>query len=159
MQIKKINIEIRQAFKSGDIDQRMLMREKYDDSLVSEIADKVFKAQDRLDSYKRSPRFRHKIREYCNRSLGTDCIPYEVVRIVNERCVDIRRMDTKIITSPKKFHTGGFAAIVEDNDNQSYEYMSNETYTPVRIYLSKTGWGKGTYIMSDQPVKFHDYNF
>ena len=103
------------------------------------------------------------IKKFMNRSIGTDCIPYEVVRVVSDKCVEIRAMKTKQTKFPKEFHVGGFSAHCSDNHSQEYEYFSDETAEVFKVRYSekRDSWG-GKYVrfwMSDKPVYFYDYNF
>lgn len=107
---------------------------------------------------------RQEIKKYCNKHLYSDIEPYEVVRIVSEKTVEVREMDYVQTKHPKEVNLGGFAAHVADNDSQEYKYTSNEKY-PVkrlRFSLSKNQWQDAfgnRYVMSDEPKKFYDYNF
>ena len=102
------------------------------------------------------------IKKYVNRSIGTDCFPYEVVRIISEKCVEIRPMEYEQTVFPKEYHIGGFAAHCADNHSQEYKYSSSEASTIKIRYSEKTKkWG-GKYDrfwMSDTPKYFYDYNF
>lgn len=56
----------------------------------------------------------------------TDLTPFEVVRVVSEKTVDIRELDVKI--------TGG------DWLDPEYELHSNEKYPVKRVRKTKRGW-------------------
>lgn len=56
----------------------------------------------------------------------TDQTPFEVVRVVSDKTVDIRKLDVKI--------TGG------DWLDPEYELYSNERYPVKRVRKTKTGW-------------------
>lgn len=59
-------------------------------------------------------------------SYWTDVYPFEVVRVVSDQTVDIRKLDVKI--------TGG------DWLDPEYELLSNEKNPVVRVRKTKTGW-------------------
>ena len=103
------------------------------------------------------------IKKYVNRSVGTDCFPYEVVKIVSEKCVEIRPMKHEQTVFPKEYHIGGFVAHCADNHSQEYKYFSDETASTIKIrYSEKTKkWGSkyDRFWMSDTPRYFYDYNF
>ena len=101
--------------------------------------------------------YKYKIRRYCNRHFYTDCLPYEVIRVVSARKVVIRELDVELVKTPS-YEIGGFLAHFE-NDEQEYLYMSNPKNPEIAITLTKRGWGSGNYVMSDKPIKFYDYNF
>jgi hypothetical protein len=136
------------------------MNENYEYSIDIMIAyQKMSSAQDRLEEYKKSNRFLYKIRKYCNYHGYTDIHPFEVIRVINKKTIEVRAMDTIQTKHPKEFHAGGFLGHYSDVHNQAYEYISNENNQKKRILLSKKGWCHGIFIMSDKPIKFHDYNF
>lgn len=104
------------------------------------------------------------IKKYCNHCMWTDVDPYEVVRVISDECVIVRRMDTKQIEFPKQFFPGGFVGHFADNrSGQKYEYISNPGNKEIKIrYSSARGcWGPKymRFVMSDAPHKFYDYNF
>jgi hypothetical protein len=93
--------------------------------------------------------------------MWSDVEPFEVVKIITPKCVEIRPMQTKQIVFPKEIYVGGFSAHTADNYNQRYEYISDEKASTMRIRKCKTGWkcGNMKFKMSDAPVKFYDSNF
>jgi len=101
-------------------------------------------------------------RGYMNRKGYTDVEPYEIVRVVSPKCVEIRAMDTEFLNKDEmKFHAGGFSAHCSNNYSQKYSYKSNEQNPIKRIRLRKNGWGNGhtKYNHSMKPCKFYDFNF
>lgn len=99
------------------------------------------------------------IKKYCNRHGYSDIRPYEVVRVISAKCVEIRAMDYVQTVFPKEFNEAGFSFHVSDNLKQDYTYASNPENSTIRIHLSKRGWAYGQYHMNDEPVRFYDYNF
>jgi|GEM_PF-3269149 len=130
-----------------------------DQNELREVVDNSMKAEQRLHDYRNSFRFRMKIRKYCNLHLYSDIEPCEVVRVVSENCVELRRMDYRQTVFPSQVFIGGFSAHTADNYNQEYEYTSNPENPIFRIRLGKKGWANGRYVMSDSPIRFYDYNF
>ena len=132
-----------------------------DKNEVSEVVEKMSKIQRRLKDFKNGFHYTTKIRKYANLQMWSDVEPYEVVRIVSDKCVEIRPMQTKQIVFPKQFFVGGFSAHCADNYNQSYEYFSDETAPTMKIRKGKNGWKSGSlkFRMQDAPVKHYDYNF
>ena len=126
---------------------------------VKEVVEKMNAIIYRLKDYKNGFHYSTKILKYVNRSIGSDCYPYEVVKIISDKCIEIRAMETKQIVFPKQFHIGGFSAHCSDNYNQEYEYIANENAEVFRIRKGKKGWGYGKFWMSNNPTKFYDYNF
>lgn len=115
-------------------------------------------ARDRLNHYKRSKRFRFKIRKFVNLYGHTDVEPYEVIRVVSDKCVEIRAMKAELEQAPVCLGVGGFSAVYE-NQGQKWKISPDPEATVGRIHLGNKGWGQGRFIMSDEPIKFYDYNF
>jgi hypothetical protein len=132
-----------------------------DKNEVREVVEKMGTIQRRLKDFTNGFHYTTKIRKFANLVLWSDVQPYEVVRVVSDKCVEIRAMETKQIVFPKEFHIGGFSAHCADNWNQDYEYSSNETAPTMKIRKGKKGWKSGSlkFQMSDAPVKHYDYNF
>ena len=104
------------------------------------------------------------IQPYCNQHMYTDAHPYEVVKIISNKCVEIRLMDAEMTVAPKEFHPGGFCGRWSDNRAQEYSYKSNPENPVKRVRWSEANkqWQIGKhdrYRMSNHPYKFHDFNF
>ena len=99
---------------------------------------------------------------YCNNHMYTDVQPYEIVKVISPKTIEVRQMDTVQTVKPKHFVSGGFSAHCVDQDKQDYNYSSNESNKVIRARLQKDGYYKsivGKHFLSEQPFKFHDYNF
>jgi hypothetical protein len=105
------------------------------------------------------------IQKYCNQHGYTDVYPFEVVRIVSDKCVEVRAMKVVQTKFPSDFTPGGFMGHYHDNrSGQDYEYHSDPEAPVQRVRWSEANrqWQMGKYIrfsMSDRPYKFYDYNF
>lgn len=101
--------------------------------------------------------------KYANRCVGTDTDPFEVVRVVSDKIMDVRRMDTVLDPSWKpEMHVGGFAAHCSNQNSQRWIITSNEGGQVVRLHKRKDGYwyGEGLrFHLASAPRKFHDYNF
>ena len=115
-------------------------------------------ARDRLNHYKRSERFRFRIRKFINEYGYSDVNPFEVVRVVSDKCVEIRSMKAELEQAPVCLGVGGFSAVYE-NQGQKWKISPDPEATIARIRLGKKGWAQGRFRMSDEPHKFYDYNF
>jgi len=105
---------------------------------------------------------------HANRVLWSDVEPYEIIRVVSDKCIEIRRMnavrDESVVL---EFSIGGFAAHCSNQDEQKWIYSSNVDAPVIRIRPNKTkGYGiqwkdkHGTrYSLNTEPHKFYDYNF
>ena len=102
--------------------------------------------------------------KYANQIGWSDITPYEIVKVVSDKCIEIRHMRTERDESVVlDFAVGGFAFHCSNQRDQKWLYYSEPTAPVVRIRKNKRGeWkiGKHTrFTLSDQPVKFYDYNF
>jgi len=104
---------------------------------------------------------KEEIMNYANHYGWSDVNPYEVIRVVSEKCLEIREMDAEkdpsVVTG---FVVGGFSA--HSDNAQEWFIKSNPNNPVIRIRLNKKGWqdkyGK-RFKLADKPVKFYDYNF
>lgn len=93
----------------------------------------------------------------------TDRTPCEIIRIISDKCVEVRDMNA--VLDPKfkpNFIPGGFCGTVVNQHEQSYIYSSNPDATIRRARKRKNGeWyiTGGTLINFGRAYKFHDYNF
>ncbi len=126
---------------------------------VPAITEPIMDADRRLQKFKGGYYFQTKIRKYCNERIGSDRRPYEVVRVISDKTVEVRELDAKQTVFPKEFVVGGFSAHCVDNHNQDYEYTSNPDNPIKRLRKGQRGWGNGYFTMADEPIAFHDYNF
>ena len=100
---------------------------------------------------------------YVNHYGYSDVNPFEIVRRVSDRTLDIRAMKAERDTSWKPdFVPGGFFGTVVNQSEQRWIIESDPEGRVVRIRLGKQGWKDAhgeRYDLSDEPVKFYDYNF
>ena len=100
--------------------------------------------------------------KYANHYGYSDVNPYEVVRVISDKTIEIREMDAERDETVKpSFDIGGFCA--HSDNKQAWFITSNESNPVIRIRLSKKkGWvdkyGR-KFGLVDQPRKFYDYNF
>jgi hypothetical protein len=100
---------------------------------------------------------------YANHYGYSDVTPYEVVRRVSDKTIEIREMDAVQDESVKlEWVAGGFAGHCINQRDQRWFITSNPENRIIRIRLGKKGWkdkhGR-KFGLSDKPVKFYDYNF
>jgi len=100
---------------------------------------------------------------YANHIGYSDITPYEVVRVISDKTLEIRRMKTERDESVKlDFQIGGFLAHCSNQRDQNWFISSDESEKVIRIRLGKNGWKSAhgsRFELSDKPVKFYDYNF
>ena len=101
--------------------------------------------------------------DYANQISYTDVHPFEVVRRVSDKTLDVRAMSAKRDPSWKPdFIPGGFCGTVVNQHDQRWIITSDDRARVVRIRLGKQGWkdaNGGRYQLAEKPVKFYDYNF
>lgn len=130
-----------------------------ENEIVKKVVADRLRAQDRLRAFTSSDFFRFKIRKFANERIGSDSRPFEVIRVISDKTVEIRRMNHEPIRLPKQFHVGGFSAHCSDNYAQEYSYSSDPEAPILRIRLGLKGWDQGRFSMSQEPSYFYDYNF
>lgn len=101
--------------------------------------------------------------QYANHYGYSDVNPYEVVRVISDKTIEVREMKCERDESVNlEFQVGGFAAHCSNQHEQKWHITSDETASVIRIRLGKQGWkdkhGR-RFGLSDKPVKFYDYNF
>lgn len=100
---------------------------------------------------------------YANLYSYTDVTPYEVVRWVSDKTIEVREMDAVEDRSVKlEWEIGGFAGHCVNQRDQKWHITSNPENRIIRIRLGRQGWkdkhGR-KFGLSDKPVRFYDYNF
>lgn len=101
---------------------------------------------------------------YANHYGYSDVTPYEVVRVISDKTIEIREMDAERDESVKlQWDVGGFCGHCVNQHEQKWNITRNESNPVVRIRLSaKKGWqdkhGR-RFGLSEEPVRFYDYNF
>jgi hypothetical protein len=101
--------------------------------------------------------------QYANQYGYSDVEPFEVVRRISDKTIEVRAMNAERDDSVKlEFHVGGFAAHCSNQREQRWHITSDLTAPIVRIRLGKQGWKDKhghKYSLADEPRKFYDYNF
>lgn len=101
--------------------------------------------------------------KYANHYGYSDVNPYEVVRVISDKTIEIREMNAERDPEWKpEFVVGGFSAHCLNQGDQEWIITRDETAPVIRIRLGKNGWKDAhgrKFKLSDEPVKFYDYNF
>lgn len=101
--------------------------------------------------------------QYANMYSYTDVTPYEVVKVISDKTIEVREMDSVEDRSVKlEWDIGGFSAHCVNQRDQKWFITSNPENRIIRIRLGKKGWkdkhGR-KFGLSDKPIRFYDYNF
>ncbi len=101
---------------------------------------------------------------FANKYGFTDITPYEVVRVISNRTLEVRKMDSALSEGQKpEFVVGGFAGHCTNQAELKWDITSNDQNPVVRIRLGKNGTWKDAYGhkfgLADEPIRFYDYNF
>jgi hypothetical protein len=101
--------------------------------------------------------------QYANQYGYSDVYPFEVVKVISDKTIEIREMDAERDESVKlECVAGGFAGHCVNQRDQKWFISSNPENSIIRLRLGKLGWkdkhGR-RFKLSDKPIKFHDYNF
>lgn len=102
--------------------------------------------------------------KYANKLGYTDVTPFEVVKEISVKTLEVREMKCERDTSIKlDFHVGGFSANCSNQDKQKWIIEQDENSSVIRIRLNSKGQWKdkngNRYSLKDKPIKFYDYNF
>jgi hypothetical protein len=102
---------------------------------------------------------------YANHIGYSDINPYEIIRRVSDKTIEIREMDA-VRSNPENklgFAAGGFLGHCSRQGDQEWTITSNQNYRTIRIRLNKNGRWQDSYgnryKLSAKPQKFYDYNF
>lgn len=101
--------------------------------------------------------------KYANQIGYSDVTPFEVVRAVSDKCLEVREMDAELAPGERpEIIPGGFAGHCTNQRSLRYDITSNPANRVVRIRLGKKGWKSADgrrFDLADTPVMFYDYNF
>jgi hypothetical protein len=100
---------------------------------------------------------------YANYLGYSDISPFEIVRRISDKTLEIRAMSAERDPSWKPdFVPNGFCGHISNQHDQRWFISSDPDRPVVRIRLGKQGWKDRNgrrFELSDKPRKFYDYNF
>mgnify|MGYP001040495391 FL=1 len=107
--------------------------------------------------------------KYINMQGYTDTTPYEVIKVISDKTLEIRSMTVEKNPDFKPdFIPGGFSAHCTNNYDQKWLISSNPEGHTIRVRKRKTqkNYGEGVYWhqtarykLAEKPHYFYDYNF
>jgi hypothetical protein len=119
-----------------------------------------------VDPNETHPDFKGQECGYANFHGWSDIQPCEIVRVVSDKCLEIRYMDAEQLHTPEDLGwvQGGFSFIATNNyQGQKWKITSNPKNRVFKIRRHKNGTWKGAHgsrhCLSDIPRKHYDYNF
>jgi len=99
--------------------------------------------------------------KYANHLGFTDIEPYEIVKVVSDKTLEIRPMKCTRNFKPE-FVRGGFSAICVNVGNQEWIIEPSEESPTFKIRQRKDGYfykGSMRFSIDTKPSKYYDYNF
>ena len=100
---------------------------------------------------------------YANHIGWTDVNPYEIVKVISDKTIEIRAMDaTRDESWEPEFVSGGYAGHCVNQSNQKWDIISDDDIPVIRARLRKDGYYHsvhGKHLLGENPRKFYDYNF
>lgn len=102
--------------------------------------------------------------KYANHIGYSDVNPYEIVKVISDKTIEVREMDAKLAEGEKpQFIVGGFAGHCTNQRELKWDISSNPENRVIRIRIRKDGYFYAAsgqrFMLADKPVKFYDYNF
>jgi len=100
--------------------------------------------------------------KYACHYMYTDVDAYEIVKVISDKTIEVRKMDSEHNIAHLKQYVGGFFGHVANQRDQKVTYASNPDNGVIRIRKKKNGdWGyKGLrFGLSEKPYAFYDFNF
>ena len=100
---------------------------------------------------------------YANHIGWSDVNPYEILKVVSDKTIEIRAMDaTRDESWEPEFVSGGYAGHCVNQSNQKWDIISDDDIPVIRARLRKDGYYHsvhGKHLLGENPRKFYDYNF
>ena len=101
--------------------------------------------------------------KYANMHGYSDIQPFEIVKVISEKTIEVRMMSAVLDPSWKpNIIPGGFAGHCVNQQTQKWIYTSDESAPVIRCRLRKDGYfhsAYGKHVLAEAPRKFYDYNF
>lgn len=160
--INALNVQLQELDKEYDA-VILECQKEYTDELHKknvELVDKRYEIRQEIQKLEKVP----EVGKYANLHGWTDVYPYEIVRVVSDKTLEIRLMKAELDPNWKpEIIVGGFAGHCVNNQEQKWIYESNPEAEVIRIRKKKDRdeWTNNgnRYVVSSKPQRFYDYNF
>ena len=86
--------------------------------------------------------------KFANKHVYSDCEPYEVVEVINDKKMVIREMDCTQLPWEKDWHEGGFAGHISNQHEQKWKIESNDKIIRFLFVSTKVVLGKMLVVIS-----------
>ena len=100
---------------------------------------------------------------YANQIGFSDVSPFEIVRVISLKTIEIREMEATLDPTWKpQIDVGGFVGHTVNNADQRWICKSDPEAPVMRARLHKDGCFHseyGKHLISEKPQRFYDYNF
>ena len=99
---------------------------------------------------------------YANHIGWTDVNPYEIVKVISNKTIEIREMKSEKLPWKAEWVEGGFAGHCTNQRDQKWDIISDDDIPVIRARLRKDGYyhsAHGKHLLGEEPRKFYDYNF
>ena len=104
----------------------------------------------------------NEIKKFANLIMYSDVKPFEVVRVISDKTIEVREMTATALPWKKDIQAGGFSHHCSNQHDQKWSIESNTSTPVIRARLRKDGnfhSSFGRHVMADAPRKFYNYNF
>ena len=100
---------------------------------------------------------------YANHIGYSDVTPYEIVRRISDKTLEVREMTAVCDENVKlEWVAAGFAGHCINQRDQEWTITPDASRPTIRIRLGKRGWQNAhgaRFKLNEKPLKFYDYNF
>ena len=99
--------------------------------------------------------------KYANCYLYSDIDPYQIVRVISDKSIEVKPMRCTRNFKPS-YIPGGFAGICINQDDQEWIIEESTSEHVIRLRKRKDGHfykGSMRFKLSNVPIKYYDFNF
>ena len=100
--------------------------------------------------------------KYASEHFYTDVQAYEIVKVISDKTLEVRRLEATYDISHLNHYAGGFCGHVENQRDQKVSFKVDTESPVIRIRKNKYGkWShKGRrFSLQTKPYAYRDFNF